>query len=234
MSKSPPEDPAATDEERPVSKPKSLRSPRGMSGGRNAGYPHCGGPQATSRVQVSAQGLGRPRRHSLRPFPPCRRQIAQRHTNLLQAHARVARGTWPGRGRSRRREGLVREPCTAHVRPRFRRDGDRTVGCRLRMYASVSAGAPATIARDETASRAANDATPATAAARPSCAGAMPCRPARAAVVYAARTSNSVSVTGPNEVIRATSTASRPRPTTTRPMRRRLLRASKVCHAPSR
>jgi hypothetical protein len=30
---------------------------------------------------------------------------------------------------------------------------------------------------------------------------------------YAARTANSVSVTGPNEVISATSTASRPRPT---------------------
>lgn len=38
MSKSPPEDPAATAEERPVSKPKPLRSPRGMSGSRNAGY----------------------------------------------------------------------------------------------------------------------------------------------------------------------------------------------------
>ena len=56
----------------------------------------------------------------------------------------------------------------------------------------------------------------------------------RRRAVYAARTSNSVSVTGPNEVSSATSTASRPRPTTTRPTRRRLLRASKVCHAPSR
>jgi hypothetical protein len=51
---------------------------------------------------------------------------------------------------------------------------------------------------------------------------------------YSARTSNSVSVTGPNVVSSATSTASRPRPTTTRPTRRRLLRASNVCHASSR
>ena len=51
---------------------------------------------------------------------------------------------------------------------------------------------------------------------------------------YAARTSNSVSVSGPKLVISATSTASRPRPTTTRPTRRRLLRASKVCQRPSR
>ena len=56
----------------------------------------------------------------------------------------------------------------------------------------------------------------------------------RVDVAYAARTSKCVSVTGPKDVISATSTASRPRPPTTRPTRRRLLRASKVCHAPSR
>ena len=56
----------------------------------------------------------------------------------------------------------------------------------------------------------------------------------QAVVGYAARTSNSVSVSGPNDVISATSTASRPRPTTTRPTTGRLLRASNVCQAPSR
>ena len=50
-------------------------------------------------------------------------------------------------------------------------------------------------------------------------------------IAQAARTSNSVSVTGPNDVMSATSTASRPLPTTTRPTRRRLLRASNVCQA---
>ena len=43
-----------------------------------------------------------------------------------------------------------------------------------------------------------------------------------------------VSVSGPNEVISATSTASRPRPTMTRPTRGVLLRASNVCQRPSR
>jgi 4-amino-4-deoxy-L-arabinose transferase-like glycosyltransferase len=49
-----------------------------------------------------------------------------------------------------------------------------------------------------------------------------------------ATTSKSVSVSGPNDVISATSTASRPRPTITRPMRGRLLRASNVYQWPSR
>ena len=49
-----------------------------------------------------------------------------------------------------------------------------------------------------------------------------------------ARTSKPVSVSAPNEVIRATSMASRPRPTTTRPTRAVLFLASNVCQRPSR
>jgi hypothetical protein len=49
-----------------------------------------------------------------------------------------------------------------------------------------------------------------------------------------ARTWKPVSVWGPNDVISATSTASRPRPTTTRPTRGALFRASNVCQRPSR
>jgi mycothiol synthase len=56
-------------------------------------------------------------------------------------------------------------------------------------------------------------------------------RAAQAGVpVGSAITSKLLSVTGPNEVISATSTASRPRPTTTRPVRGLLLRASNVYH----
>jgi len=56
---------------------------------------------------------------------------------------------------------------------------------------------------------------------------------ATAAVTSSVNTVNCVSVAPPNDVVSATSTASRPRAITTRPMRGRLCRASITYHAPS-
>lgn len=57
---------------------------------------------------------------------------------------------------------------------------------------------------------------------------------AHAAGIWSVHTVNPVKVVLPNEVVRATSTASRPRPISTRPIRGALWRASSVYHASPR